>query len=356
MWNPKLVGKAVVCLGALGTADAWASPPPNHFVQTNLVSSPDGPPAANRNDNLINPWGLVTLGDGDFWTANNGTSTATLFRSDGSPESFNGTDPVVIKVGDAPTGLVQNNTPGFLIQRGDRVAPSNLIFVTESGTILGYNPDVDPSAAVVAVDFSGFNSVFKGTALFPGPSGSRLYAADFVNGVVETFDDNFELIGTFENDLDPPTGFAPFNVATIANTVFVSFAKQQPGETDEVEGAGLGFIDQYTTDGRLIRRFATGGELNAPWAMVRAPLNFGPFAGSLLVGNFGDGNINAFNFVTGEFLGKLKSCDSTTPVVLEGLWGLDFGKTPALRQTLFFASGPEDESQGLVGTLRPTTP
>jgi uncharacterized protein (TIGR03118 family) len=352
MWNPKLVGGAVVCLGALGTADVMAVVPPNRFVQTNLVSSPDGPPADFRNENLINSWGLVTLGNGDFWTANNGTSTATLFRSNGSPE-VDGTEPVIVSVPGAPTGLAQNNTTGFLIQSDDRVAPSNLIFVTESGTILGYNPEVEPSRAVVAVDFSGFNSVFKGTALFPGPFGSRLYAADFVNGLVETFDDNFELISTFEDDPDPPFGFAPFNVATIGNSVFVAFAKQQPGETDEAHGPGLGFIDQYDTEGHLLRRFATGGELNAPWGMVRAPFGFGPFAGALLVGNFGDGNINAFNFVTGAFLGKLQHCDSGSPVVIDGLWGLDFGKSPALRQSLFFASGPADEAQGLAGTLRP---
>lgn len=353
MWRFNLVGGAVVCLGALGTADVSAAAVPNHFVQTNLVASPDGPPAQFRNANLVNSWGLVTLGNGDFWTSNNGTSTATLFRSDGSPE-LSGSDPVIVSVPGDPTGLAQNTTPGFLIQSDDRVAPSNLIFVTESGTILGYNPDVDSARAVTTVDFSGFNSVFKGAALFPGPFGSRLYAADFVNGLVETFDDNFELIGTFDDDPAPPSGFAPFNVATIGNSVFVAFARQQPGETDELHGPGLGFIDQYDTEGRLLRRFATGGELNAPWGMVRAPFGFGPFAGALLVGNFGDGNINAFNFQTGAFLGKLRTCDDASPVVIDGLWGLDFGKSPALRQSLFFASGPADEAQGLAGTLRPS--
>jgi uncharacterized protein (TIGR03118 family) len=354
MRNSKVFGAAVVCLGALGASDVAAIVSSKCFVQTNLVSSPNGPPAQFRDPNLINAWGLVTLGNGNFWTANNGTSTSTLYRSDGSPV-LQGNSPVVISVPGAPTGIVRNTTPGFLIESDSRVAPSNLIFVTESGTILGFNPVVEPTSAVVAVDFSEFGSVFKGAALFPGPFGSRLYAADFVNGLVEVFDDTFELIDTFENDPTLPADFAPFNVATIGNSVFVTYAQQQPNSTDEAHGPGLGFINQFDTEGNLLRRVVSDGVLNAPWGMVRAPFGFGPFSGALLVGNFGDGTINAFDFVTGAFLGTLQRCNDG-PVVIEGLWGLDFGKSPLLRQTLFFASGPNDEADGLAGTLRPTAP
>lgn len=347
-------GIAVVCLGALGAADVSAVAPPNCFVQTNLVASPDGPPAPVRDPNLINPWGITTTGNGLFWTANNGTSTATLYRANGSPFPSE-ENPLVVSVPGAPTGIVQNSTPGFAIQSDGRVAPSDLIFVTESGTILGYNPLVEPTRAVVAVDFSEFGSVFKGTALFPSPFGSRLYVADFTNGLVEMFDDNFELVDIFDNDPIPHDDFAPFNVATLGNSVFVAYAKQQAGSTDEQAGPGLGFIDQYTTEGTFIRRVTTDGVLNAPWAMVRAPVGFGPFSGALLVGNFGDGTINAFDFVTGQLLGTLRKCDGT-PVVIDGVWGLDFGKSPAQRQSLFFASGPDDEAQGLAGVLRPSGP
>ena len=345
----KFLGVALAGLGALGAADVSAVMPSNKFVQTNLVSSPNGPPAQFRDPDLINPWGIVTLGNGLFWTSNNGTSTATLHRSDGSPFP-SASSPLVVSVPGAPTGLVQNLTSGFLIESDNRIAPSSLIFVTEGGTILGYNADVDPTSAAVAVDFSAFDSVYKGVALFPGPLGSRLYAADFTNGLVEVFDDNFELLNVFTDQADPD--FSPFNVATIGNSVFVAFAKHEQGETDETAGAGLGFIDQFTTEGELLRRFTTGGPLNAPWGMVRAPSGFGPFSGAVLVGNFGDGAINAFDFVTGAFLGQLRD-GNNAPVLIDGLWGLDFGKGAALRQTLFFASGPADESQGLAGTLRP---
>lgn len=353
MWNPKLIGGAVVGLAALGAHEGRAITPENHFVHTNLIASPSGPPASFEDKNLVNSWGLITLDDGDFWTTNNWTSTATRYQSDGSPR-LEGTEPVVVAVPGGPTGLVLNTTPGFLIQSQARVAPSSLIFVTERGMILGYNPAVEPTRSLVAVDFSGFHSVFKGAALFPGPLGSRLYAADFANGVVQTFDESFELVGDFENDPDQLSGFAPFNVATIDNSIFVAFARQEPGATDDVAGVdlGLGFIDQFDADGKLLRRFATGGELNAPWAMVRAPFDFGPFVGALLVGNSGDGNINAFDFVTGELLGKVKHRASVDPVIIDGLRGLDFGKTRALRQSLFFAAGPGGE-QGLVGTVRP---
>ncbi len=268
---PGFLGFAVVCLGALGAADVSAVAPPNCYVQTNLVASPDGPPAPVRDPNLVNSWGIATTGNGLFWTANNGTSTATLYRSNGSQVPSED-DPLVVSVPGAPTGIVQNSTPGFAIQSEGRVASSNLIFVTESGTVLGYNPVVEPTAAVVAVDFAEFGSVFKGAALFPGPFGSRLYATDFANGLVQIFDDNFELMDFFENDPLPHDDFAPFNVATLGNSVFVAFAKQQAGSTDEQHGPGLGFIDQFTTEGRSSDALspAVCSTLPGPWSAPRS--------------------------------------------------------------------------------------
>jgi uncharacterized protein (TIGR03118 family) len=201
----------------------------------------------------------------------------------------------------------------------------------------------------VAVDNSDFDAVYKGVAMI----GGRLFAADFKGGVIDMYDSKWNWLGAF-TDSHVDEGFAPFNVAAIDGLLYVTFAKKlAPDFEDDEEGPGNGFVDVFNARGRFLRRLASHGVLNSPWGIVKAPAHFGAFSGALLVGNFGDGRINAFNIRTGAFLGAL-SDSGGTPIAIEGLWGLDFGTTRVNRKNvpaLYFSAGPDGEEDGLVGKI-----
>src|SRR5229473_788317 len=242
--------------------------------------------------------------------------------------------------------------------------PSQFLFATEDGTISGWNPSVDPTEAIIVVDRSkvmqgGFKgAVYKGLAL----SGDFLFATNFRFGTVEKFDAHFNLVGSFTdpslaNDCPipgpPAQCFAPFGIQNIGGTLYVSFALQNAARHDDVSGAGNGFVDVFKTDGTLIRRFASQGTLNSPWGLALAPASFGTFSNDVLVGNFGDGRINAFDPTTGAFHGQLRR--NGHPITINGLWGLAFGNGGAAgdANTLFFAAGLNDEADGLFGSIVP---
>jgi len=254
--------------------------------------------------------------------------------------------------GGAPTGQVfvpqdDDGDMDFPISKNGASGPSAFIFVTEAGTIEGWNPNVDQTHAVVAVDHSAQDAVYKGVAI---KAREKLYAADFSNNRVEVFNDQFKQIDSF-TDPDLPKRFAPFNVAWLNGNLYVAFAKREKGGDDEVDHAGLGYVDVFSPTGHLLKHLIANGPLNAPWGMTIAPDSFGEFAGALLVGNFGDGRINAFNPDTGAFLGTLSRL-SGKPVKIDGLWALQAGPDGAVT----FAAGPNDESDGLVGLIRPKNP
>jgi len=234
----------------------------------------------------------------------------------------------------------------FPVQKKGASGPSIFIFVTEAGTIEGWNPNVDQDNAIVAVDLSAQDSVFKGVAL----AHERLFAADFHNNKVEVFDEQFHQINAF-TDPSLPKRFAPFNVARLNGLLYVSFAKREKGGDDDVHGPGLGYVDVFGGRGGLIKHLIANGPLNAPWGMTIAPKGFGGFSGALLVGNFGNGQINAFDPKTGEFLGTLMR-PGGRPLKIDGLWALEAG--PGIAVT--FSAGPNDESDGLVGQIKPTNP
>ena len=321
----------------------------NAYKQTNLVS--DIPGVALRTDaNLVNPWGIVPSPNNTIWVADNGTGVSTLYNPDGSivplvvtiPPSQTSTE------GGNPTGIVFNSTGGFLISEDNRSGPGFFIFVSEDGVISGWNPQVDQTHAVVALDHGTREAIYKGAALAPTNTGGRLYVTNFHAGTVEVYNQDFHRVleGKF---VDPnlPDGFAPFGIANINGLIYVTYAKQDADKEDDVAGHGLGFVDVFTTQGDLVKRLISQGRLNAPWGLALAPQNFGRFGGALLVGNFGNGKINAYDLNTGAFLGQLMNATAGGPIQIDGLWGLYF-----IDNRLYFTAGIADEAHGLFGVIR----
>jgi uncharacterized protein (TIGR03118 family) len=333
------------------------------YQQHNLVS--DGfVPADNTDPNLVNAWGISFNPFGEVWVANNGSGVATLYDGAGKPQP----QPTALVVQipppanssgkGTPTGMVLNITPGFVISQGGASGPARFLFATEDGVIAGWSADVDLTHAIRVIDYSvKTGAVYKGLALSAGGNGSLLYAADFHNNRIDVFDSSFKPVtlatGAF-TDPELPAGFAPFNVQEINGDIYVAYAKQDAAKRDEVAGAGLGFIDVFDPNGRLLRRVVSQDKLNAPWGIALAPAGFGKFSNRLLVGNFGDGTIHAYDLESGAFVGTLKSPDGN-PIVIPGLWGLRFGNG-FLNQpvnTLFFTAGPGEEEHGLYGRIDP---
>lgn len=335
----------------------------NTFTQTNLVS--DGFVDAKTIDpNLINPWGVSFSPTSPFWVSDNGAGVATVYAADGTPVAPAGHAAITIAAppgqttASAPTGQVFNSFgSGFDISSDGNTAPSTFIFATEDGTISGWNANVNGGAgSVLAVDNSqgGNGAVYKGLALGETSDGPRLFAANFRNGTVDVFDQNFQQVDSF-TDKDLPAGFAPFNVEVLDGKLFVTFALQDAAKHDDVAGPGNGFVDEFDLNGNLLQRVASGGPLDSPWGLAIAPSGFGEFSGDLLVGNFGDGTINAFDPKSDQFLGKLLGADGK-PIVIGDLWDLTPGNNgPGVDpNSIYFTAGLQDEAHGLFGTLTAT--
>jgi uncharacterized protein (TIGR03118 family) len=329
------------------------------YTQTNLIS--DGAvPAARTDDKLINPWGVSFPPGGPFWISDNGSGNTTVADKNGVPIAIAGNPTPEITIAPpagqtAPataTGQVFNTTgSGFAISQGGKSGSALFLFATEDGTISGWNPNVNPAASVLAVDNSGAKAVYKGLALATSSAGTTLYAANFHAGTVDMFNDAFQPIGSFTDPGVAP-GFAPFNVQVLDGHLFVAFAQQDADKEDDVPGLGHGFVDEFDLNGTLVRRVISGGVLNSPWGLALAPGNFGQFAGDLLVGNFGDGHVNAFNRSTGAFAGTLTGTDGK-PITIGDLWALTPGSGGAGSDpnTIFFTAGLADEAHGLFGSL-----
>jgi uncharacterized protein (TIGR03118 family) len=321
----------------------------------NLAS--DVPGLAGVTDrNLVNPWGMAYSPTGPFWFAENGRGVSDIVDGRGEPFALVVTVPSAARSVGAPTGTVFNGGAGFVISEHGVSAPSRFLFASEDGTISGWTPVVDPTRALVAVDDSSNGAVYTGLAVAAGPAGhSLLYAADFSRGTIDVFDQNFRPIvrpGSFR-DPSLPDGFAPFNIQKINGLLFVTYAQQAEDRSMDLAGAGHGFIDVYDTAGNLVRRFASQGALNSPWGLALAAADFAPFSTALLVGNNGDGTINAYDPRSGNFLGQLGD-DSGAPIAIPGLWALSFGNGHAGgdSDTLFFTAGADQEKHGLFGALQ----
>ena len=235
----------------------------------------------------------------------------------------------------------------------DATNPARFIFATEDGTISGWASAVDGTHSVIKADNSA-TAVYKGLAIGSNASGNLLFATDFHNGKIDVFNGSFAPVNLSGSFADPtlPAGFAPFGVQNLGGQLYVTFAKQNAEKHDDTPGVGSGFVDVFDMNGNLVKRLITQGKLNSPWGVAMAPANFGDFSGDLLVGNFGDGAINAFNPGTGAFVGAL-TAENGNPIIIPGLWALAFGNGSAAGDatTLFFTAGTGGEQHGLFGSL-----
>jgi uncharacterized protein (TIGR03118 family) len=329
--------------------------------------------------NLVNPWGISESATSPFWVADNGASVSTLYNTAGTPQSL------VVSIpspGDplgatgTPTGTVFN-TAGALgafklsgVTSGNLpvTAPAVFLFATEDGTILGWNPTVNPSgfdpakagkSAITAANPSG--AAYKGLAIATDTNGTtRLYATNFAAGTVDVFDTSFQLVPSIPAFFDPdlPRGYAPFNIVPITmngtTRMFVTYAVKNPETGDDVAGESHGIVDTFHLDGTGVQRFAQHGQLNSPWGVALAPATFGRLGGTLWVGNFGNGHIDAYDPETGRFIDKVRDSHGQA-IVIDGLWAIKFGNggNGGSANTLYFTAGPNEEADGLFGSLDP---
>ena len=319
-------------------------------------------PAAVIDHHLVNPWGVSYAPTGPFWVSDAGTGLATLY------DGFGAIQPLIVTIpaptGDSgpslPTGQVFNATPDFQVTQAGKSSAAAFLFATISGTISGWSPSVDPTDAIIAVDSSAHHAAYLGLALYSTTKANYVLAANFASGLVEVYDGTFKLVGLFrdqggEGIAPVPPSYSPHNVAVIDGHIFVTYADVDPTNGREKLGLGLGFVDEVTLSGHLVKRIASHGVLDAPWGMALAPASFGKFAGALLIGNFGDGRISAFRTADGKFLGQLIT-DKQTYFAEPGLWSILAGNGIAAGEvsTLYFSAGIRHEAHGLFGSLTPT--
>jgi uncharacterized protein (TIGR03118 family) len=315
------------------------------FVQTNLVADTSGK-AAVTDPNLVNPWGITASPTGPLWVSDNGTGLATVYTGAGAVLSLVVAVPAAGGKTNGPvSGQIFNSTTDFALTGG---VASAFLFVNEDGVVSGWGGG---AAAVAMADRSATGAVYKGLAMAQNGGANFLYATNFNANTIDVFDKSFTFASSF-TDSQIPTGYAPFGIQNIGGLLYVTFALQDSAKHDDVAGAGNGYVDIFNPNGTLVKRFISRGSLNSPWALVQAPTGFGSLAGALLVGNFGDGKINAYNITTGQSMGVLSNT-SGSPLVIQGLWGLLFGNGASAgpATTLYFTAGPGAESHGLLGSL-----
>ena len=348
-----MLALAVFMVAATPTALFSAPNNFNSFGQVNLVS--DLPGVARFMDpDLVNPWGIAFSSGSPIWISDNGQGLATIYNGAGVKQGLVVSIPAPGGGQGAPTGQVFNGGSGF---NGDR-----FLFSTEDGTIAGWRGALGTTAELGA-DQSGTGAVFKGLALATNGSNSYLYATDFHNGTVDVFDSTFTKVSLTGSFTDPgiPSGFAPFGIQAVGSKLYVTYAMQDAAKHDDVACPGCGFIDVFNTDGTFVQRLVSMGALNSPWGLALAPGNFGKFSNDLLVGNFGDGTINAFDPTSGVQLGTIDGSNGT-PLVNLGLWGLAFGNGAqgTSTNTLYFTAGipgPDQiEDHGLFGAIATPEP
>jgi uncharacterized protein (TIGR03118 family) len=313
--------------------------------QTNLVANQASAGATTVDPNLLNPWGIAIGPTGALWISDNHSGLATVYSATGTNINLNVTVP-------APTGDTDPAAPSGQVFSGTATnfMGDKFIIDTEDGTISGWQSG---TAAVMRVDNSA-HAGYKGLEIVTNGAATLLLGANFHEGTVDVFDSTYAPVTTPSfKDTTLPDGYAPFNIAQISGKVVIAYALQDAQKGDDNAGVGHGYIDVFNTDGTGMKRLVSGGALNSPWGLALAPASYGALAGKLLVGNFGDGLVNAYDLTTGALAGVL--ADSTgAPLAIQGLWALTFGPKTAttdLTGTLFFTAGPGAEANGLLGTL-----
>src|SRR5437763_3865485 len=355
---------SALALGLPAVADAA----PDHggngtftVQQVNLVS--DIPGAASLLDpDLVNPWGLAFNGGSPLWVSNNGTDTSTLYTS--APGTTTAAKVAAVCVtfpaGTGPNGQAATGGTGFVLSNGTVSGPARFIFSTDTGEIRAWNAQVDGPMGTAETKASVPGAGFSGLAIAPSATGDHLYAANQAQNSIDVFDSTFQRVATAPSafrDRRLPRDYAPFNVQNLGGQLFVSYAKVDRKTGVEIHRVGLGIVDEYTPDGVFVARIASHQSLNAPWGMAIAPAEWGTLAGSLLVGNFGDGKISVIRAKTGggfehHIAGVLR--DSTgRSLRIDGLWALMPGTaTMGGTNSIWFSAGLADEQHGLLGVLR----
>lgn len=325
------------------------------FTEVNLVGSNDEYHPRRIDPNLINAWGLAFSSNGIAWISANGAHVSDVYDREGAqvlpPVSIPSAES---NEGGVPTGVVFNSNAGdFVIPSGNGqpATGARFIFAGEDGVISAWNGTRGDHAYRVTV-VPG--AVYKGLTLAVNGSDTLLYAANFVQGKIDVWDKNWNAVSLSFSDPSLPQGYEPFNIQNVNGKLYVMYAILDPASGDEKDGPGLGFVDIYNTDGSLDRRFVSNGQLNAPWGVAWAPPSFFGEGvrseGAILIGNFGDGHINAYS-TAGDFLGQLRQHGQ--PIKIEGLWAIMFPPATSTidPNRLYFTAGPDDESNGLFGYI-----
>lgn len=348
--------------GLLLAASPYSLQAANAYLVHNLLS--DIPGADKTDTALVNPWGIAFSATGPFWIGDNRTGLSTVYTVNGttglSISTLKVTIPLSARGGTtgAPTGVV---APSFYGITGFQVSPGNnasFIFDSEDGTISAWANGADATHAIVKVDKSGSNAVYKGLAMGLNGTTPLLYAANFGNGTIDVFDTNYAAVSLPFKDPSVPAGFAPFNIQNLGGKLYVAYAKQDNAKADDVAGPGNGYVAVFDTAGNLLQHLISQAQLNSPWGLAIAPAAFGDFAGNLLVGNFGDGRINAFDATTGKFNAALQDLKGT-PISIPGLWALQVGNggSGGDTSTIYFTAGiggptGAREDHGLFGSIQ----
>ncbi len=338
MQHRRLILTACLSFALMFISDAATA----QYKLTNLVSNQAGL-AEHTDPLLINAWGLAYGPGGPFWISDEGSGWSTLYDGNGIKQGFQVVVPPASGQGPgSPTGIVFNGSQEFQVQGWASI----FLFATLDGTISGWAPQSNPNQAIVAVNNSSSGAIYTGLAITGNASGNFLFAADNWNNKVDMYDGNFNLVGTL-TDATIPAGFAPFGVQDLDGLVYVSYASSS--------GASGGYIDIFSESGAFLKRLVQGGALNQPWGFAAAPPNFGPLSNTLLVSNnvTVNGDINAFNAITGQFVGRINDASGVT-IHIDQLWGIAFGggsSSNGLKNTLYFTAGPKNNLAGTFGEI-----
>ena len=354
--NPAKRGVAVSAFAALtialvfGASGAGAA---RSFVAYNLyplVSDSSAVTAPLTDGSLVNGWGLSASATSPWWTSNNKTNTSTLYSGVGSKSAL------TVTLTGGPTGTVANaNGADFVVSQNGSSSSARFLFATQAGQIMGWAPTVSATAAVTAVDNSASGAEFDGLATL----NDQLFATDFHNAKVDTFDASFKPLSLPFSDPNIPKGWAPFGIQALNGNIFVTYAEQDTAKKVDLPGGGLGYVDEYSPTGTLIGRVASKGNshapLNAPWGLALAPANFGAYSGDLLVGNFGNGRISAYQQQPSgkwAYKGQIRTANGAS-IAIDGLWGISFGNGASSGPTnnLYFLAGPTGQTHGLFGFI-----